>query len=89
MSWDPELLNKSFEGEICIIAKEQKGMLSSISKVCEDNNVDIIGLNGRANKDETFRIDLILGISDRSQIEKLCRSFKSIPGIMEAYRGKG
>ena len=89
VSWDPELLNKSFEGEICIIAKEQKGMLSSISKVCEDNNVDIIGLNGRATKDETFRIDLILGISDRSQIEKLCRSFKSIPGIMEAYRGKG
>ena len=66
VSWDPELLNKSFEGEICIIAKEQKGMLSSISKVCEDNNVDIIGLNGRATKDETFRIDLILGISDRS-----------------------
>lgn len=89
VSWDPELLNKSFEGEICIIAKEQKRMLSSISKVCEDNNVDIIGLNGRATKDETFRIDLILGISDRSQIEKLCRSFKSIPGIMEAYRGKG
>ena len=89
VSWDPELLNKSFEGEICIIAKEQKGMLSSISKVCEDNNVDIIGLNGKATKDETFRIDLILGISDRSQIEKLCRSFKSIPGIMEAYRGKG
>ena len=89
VSWDPGLLNKSFEGEICIIAKEQKGMLSSISKVCEDNNVDIIGLNGRATKDETFRIDLILGISDRSQIEKLCRSFKSIPGIMEAYRGKG
>lgn len=89
VSWDPELLNKSFEGEIYIIAKEQKGMLSSISKVCEDNNVDIIGLNGRATKDETFRIDLILGISDRSQIEKLCRSFKSIPGIMEAYRGKG
>lgn len=89
VSWDPELLNKSFEGEICIIAKEQKGMLSSISKVCEDNNVDIIGLNGRATKDDTFRIDLILGISDRSQIEKLCRSFKSIPGIMEAYRGKG
>ncbi|MGN0702321.1 MAG: RelA/SpoT family protein [Lentihominibacter sp.] len=89
VSWDPELLNKSFEGEICIIAKEQKGMLSSISKVCEDNNVDIIGLNGRATKDETFRIDLILGISDRTQIEKLCRSFKSIPGILEAYRGKG
>lgn len=89
VSWDPELLDKSFEGEICIIASERKEILSNISKVCEDNNVDIIGLNGRAGRDETFRIDLILGISDRSQIEKICRSFKSIPGILEAYRGKG
>ncbi|MCQ2545961.1 MAG: bifunctional (p)ppGpp synthetase/guanosine-3',5'-bis(diphosphate) 3'-pyrophosphohydrolase [Clostridia bacterium] len=89
VNWDPELLNKAFEGEICIIASDQKGMLSSISKVCEDNDVNIIGLNARANKDETFRIDIMLSINDRSQIEKICRTFKSIPGIIEAYRSKG
>ncbi|MGX8774109.1 MAG: RelA/SpoT family protein [Bacillota bacterium] len=89
VSWDPELLDKSYDGEISIIAKDQKGMLSSISKVCEDMDVRIIGLNARANKDETVRINLTLMIHDRSQIEKICRSFKSIPGILEAYRNKG
>ena len=89
VSWDPNLLDKSYEGDISIIAKDQKGMLSSISKVCEDMDVRIVGLNARANKDETVRINLTLMIHDRSQIEKLCRSFKSIPGIIEAYRNKG
>ena len=89
VSWDPELLDKSYDGEISIIAKDQKGMLSSISKVCEDMDVRIIGLNARANKDDTIRINLTLMIHDRSQIEKICRSFKGIPGILEAYRSKG
>ena len=52
-------------------------------------DVRIVGLNARANKDETVRINLTLMIHDRSQIEKLSRSFKSIPGILEAYRNKG
>ncbi|MCQ2545308.1 MAG: bifunctional (p)ppGpp synthetase/guanosine-3',5'-bis(diphosphate) 3'-pyrophosphohydrolase [Clostridia bacterium] len=89
VEWDPELLDKAFEGEICIIADDQRGILSSISKVCEDNDVNIIGLNARANRNESFRIDVILGIRDRTQIEKICRAFKSIPGIKEAYRSKG
>ena len=52
-------------------------------------DVRIIGLNARANKDDTVRINMTLMIQDRSQIEKLCRSFKGIPGILEAYRNKG
>jgi len=89
VSWDPRLENKAYDGEISIIAKDQKGLLSSISKVCEDMDVRIIGLNARANKDDTVRINMTLMIQDRSQIEKLCRSFKGIPGILEAYRNKG
>ena len=89
VSWDPDFADMSFEGEICIIANDQKGMLSSISKVCEDMDVRIVGLNARVNKDETFAIDLVLSIHDKSQLEKICRSFKNIPGIIEAYRSKG
>ncbi len=89
VTWDPRLENKAYDGEISIIAKDQKGLLSSISKVCEDMDVRIIGLNARANKDDTVRINMTLMIQDRSQIEKLCRSFKGIPGILEAYRNKG
>jgi len=89
VSWDPELTGKSYNSEISVVAKDQKGLLSSISKVCEDMDVRIIGLNARENKDDTVNINLTLTINDRSQIEKICRSFKGIPGILEAYRNKG
>ena len=89
VSWDPELVGNAYDGEISIIAKDQKGMLSNISKVCEDMDVRIVGLNARANKDETIRIDLTLMIQNKSQLDKICRSFTGIPGIMKAYRNKG
>ena len=89
VSWDNDLGNKSYEGVVSIIAKDKKGMLSEISKVCEDMDVHIAGLNFRANKDDTIKIDLTLTIHGKNQIDKICRSFKSIQGILEAYRSKG
>ncbi len=86
VSWDPDMLDKSYDAEISIIAKNQKIMLSSISKICEDMDVNISGLNAKANKDETVKINLTLSIRDKNQMEKICRSLKSIPGILEAYR---
>ncbi len=86
VKWDHNMLDKSFDTEICIIAKDQKSMLSSISKICEDMNVHISGLNAKAEKDETVKINLTLSIQNKNQMEKICRSLKGIPGIMEAYR---
>ena len=60
--------------------------LSSISKICEDMDVHISGLNAKAEKDETVKINLTLSIQNKNQMEKICRSLKGIPGIMEAYR---
>ncbi|NLD20307.1 MAG: bifunctional (p)ppGpp synthetase/guanosine-3',5'-bis(diphosphate) 3'-pyrophosphohydrolase [Clostridiales bacterium] len=90
VSWNNKTMDesKSFNSEIILVAKDQKRMFSSISKVCDDLDVHISGLNAKANKDETVRIDLTLSIRNKDQIEKICRSLKAIPGIMEAYRAK-
>ena len=88
VSWDTQQPERSFNAEISLIAKDQKGMLSTISKVCEDMDVHIAGLNAKADKDETVRINLTLAIQDKIQMEKICRSLKNVPGIMEAYRTK-
>ena len=81
--WDKDILDKSFDTEISLIAKDQKSMLSSI---CEDMDVHISGLNAKSNKDETVKINLTLSIKNKEQMEKICRSLKGIPGILEAYR---
>lgn len=86
VKWDQDNVDKSFDSEITIIAKDQKSMISSISKICEDMEVNISGLNAKADKDETVKINLTLSIKDKEQMEKICRSLKGIPGILEAYR---
>ncbi|MDD7034791.1 MAG: bifunctional (p)ppGpp synthetase/guanosine-3',5'-bis(diphosphate) 3'-pyrophosphohydrolase [Firmicutes bacterium] len=88
VAWDPEMIGKSHGVKICLVAKEQKGILSSISKICDDMDVRIEGLNAKTGRDDAYIIDLQLGLSGVGQVEKLCRSFKNIPGVMEAYRCK-
>ena len=86
VKWSSDIVDKSFDSEITITARDQKGMLSSISKICEDMDVNILGLHAKADKDETVKINITLAIKDKTQMEKICRSLKSVPGIMEAYR---
>ena len=86
VAWDPATLEQAYNGGITIIAEDQKGMFSSISKICDDMDVHIVGLNARESKEDDIRIDLTLSIHDRDQIEKMCRSLKSVPGITQVYR---
>ena len=89
VSWDPELLTKgSYNSTIAIIARDQKGIFSSISKICEDMDVHIVGIHAEAARDETIRMDLTVGIHDKEQVEKMCRSLKNVPGIIDAYRSR-
>ena len=89
VEWDQNLNeNNTYITDISIIAKDQKRMISNISKVCDDIDVRIDGLQAKADKEDRIRIELILGIRDKSQVEKICRSLKSIPGIIDAYRAK-
>ena len=89
VSWDPNLIDKSYDGEISVIAKDQKGIMAGISKACDDLDVRIVGLNAREYRNETIKIDLTTMVRDSEQMEKICRSLKGIPGIMDAYRSKG
>ena len=50
--------------------------------------MNISGLNAKANRDETVVINLNLSIQNKEQMEKIIRSLKNVPGIMEAYRTK-
>ena len=88
VSWDPTMLESSYNSTIAVLAKDQKGIFSGISKICEDLDVHIAGLNAKAGKDETIRMDLTLSIHDRDQVEKICRSLRNVPGIIDAYRSR-
>ena len=88
VSWDEDKLDQTYDTDISIIARDRKGLFSAISKVCEDLDVNIMGVNARADRDENVHMNLTLSISNKSEMNKILRSLKSVQGVSEVYRAK-
>lgn len=88
VKWNSDKINQSYNVDINVIAKNQKGLFSSISKVCEDMDIQIAGVNTNTAKNEDINVALTLSISNKSQMEKILRSMKGVPGVVDVYRAK-
>lgn len=89
VEWNKEELdkNKTYDADVTVIAKDQKGLFSNISKACDDMDAHIAGVNAKSSKDETVQITLTLSIANTAQMEKILRTFRGVSGILEVYRG--
>ena len=88
MVWDEAKQNKSYNADITIIADDRKGLFSDLSRVCEDMDVHITGVNAKSSKEQVVTITMTLSISNKSQMEKILRSLKNVPGVNDVYRAK-
>ncbi len=84
--WDTQGKNVSYDAEIHILAEDRKGLFSDVSRVCEDMDVYIAGVNARKTKDHIADMVLTVSISNTEQMEKLLKQFRSVPGIADVYR---
>ena len=80
--------HESYEADITIIAEDRKGMFADISKVCDNADTDITGVNAKTDTDGNAEISLTIVISNIGQIGKLMLAMKSIEGVYEVYRRK-
>ncbi len=88
VKWDQDKLDQAYTADISIIAQDRKGLFSSLSRVCEDMDVHIDGVNAKSSKDETINVTLTLSISSKDQMEKVLRSLRSVPGVSDVFRAK-
>ena len=86
VEWDQTKLDKSYSADISIIADDRKGLLSDISRICDDMDVNITGVNARTDKDGVVTITMTLSISNTAQMEKILRSLRSVQGVTDVYR---
>ncbi len=87
VSWDTSK-KAEYEAQITIVANDRKGLLSDISRVCEQNDISITGVHTGAIKDGIVTILIQLSIVDIVQMQKLLSAFRSIPGVTKVYRTK-
>ena len=86
VEWDKQKENMSYDTDINILAEDRKGLFSDLSRVCEDMDVHIAGVNAKSAKDGIVNITMTLSISNTSQIEKVLRSLRNVQGVADVYR---
>lgn len=86
VEWDKQKENRSYDTDIHILAEDRKGLFSDLSRVCEDMDVHIAGVNAKSAKDGIVNITMTLSISNTGQIEKVLRTLRSVQGVADVYR---
>ena len=69
-----------------MLAHDRRGLFSDLSKVCDEIDVDILGVNARSDKDNIANITMTMSLSDTSQLEKLLSKLRNVQGVAEVYR---
>ncbi len=86
VEWNRKKNNVSYDADIQLLAEDRKGLFSDISRVCEDMDVRIAGVNAKSGKDSIVNITMTLSLTDTGQLEKVLRKLKMVPGVADAYR---
>ncbi|MCI6011784.1 MAG: bifunctional (p)ppGpp synthetase/guanosine-3',5'-bis(diphosphate) 3'-pyrophosphohydrolase [Firmicutes bacterium] len=88
VEWEDLKVGKSYNADICILAYDRKGILSDISKTCEDMDIHLSGVNAKSGKDGTVNMTITLSISSTQEMQKVLRCLRLIDGVIQVYRAK-
>ncbi|MDR0569902.1 MAG: bifunctional (p)ppGpp synthetase/guanosine-3',5'-bis(diphosphate) 3'-pyrophosphohydrolase [Clostridiales Family XIII bacterium] len=75
-----------YDMDMAISAESRKGLLSDISRVCDDMDVRINGVSTREGKDGMVDIMMTLSIADTGEMERLLRALKAVGSVAEVRR---
>ena len=88
VEWEDLKTGKSYNADICIIGIDRKGILSDISRACEDLEIHLSGVNAKSGKDGTLTMTITLSISSTQEMQKVLRILRNIEGVTQVYRAK-
>ena len=86
VEWNQAKKNISYNADIQILAEDRKGLFSDISRVCEDMDVHIAGVNAKSSKENIATITMTLSLTNTGQLEKVLRQLRSVQGVADVYR---
>jgi GTP pyrophosphokinase len=86
VEWENVVDSMTFDASMKIVAENRKGMLADISKICEDNDIDISALNTKTDKTGVATIDITLSVNGAKEIGKMMSRFKQVSGVYDVYR---
>ena len=86
VEWDTPSDTLKYFVDIQVISEERKGMFKDISKVCDDYDIEVVGLNLTDGEPGTTNTLLKVEISDMHQIQRLLTALRQLEGVIKVFR---
>lgn len=88
VNWETPKEGQTYFTDIIISGMDRKGIFSDISKVCEDMDVKLAGVNMRPVVDEEFSLSITVSISGTHQMQRLLIALRNIPNVEKVERAR-
>ncbi len=88
VTWDTPNKNHVYFADIHVVANARKGLFKDVSKLCDDNDVEIAGLNMIPSEPGQQQMLVTIGITDMHQMQILLINLRTLEGVEKVYRAK-
>lgn len=86
VDWDTPSDSRKYYADIQIISEERKGLFKDVSKVCDDYDLEVVGLNLTPGEPGTTNTLLTVEITDMHQIQRLLTGLRQVEGVIRVFR---
>lgn len=86
VDWDTPSDKRKYYADVNIVCEERKGLFKDISKVCDDFDLEVVGLNLNPGEPGTTNTLLTVEITDMHQITRLLTGLRQIEGVIRVFR---
>ena len=87
--WESGNEDAAFEAEISIYASDRAGLLSDVSKVFTEQNISIISINTRTNKQGFATMSVSFHVSGRQELDEIVARLRQIRNVIDITRTNG
>lgn len=84
-----EEITGKYPAEIIIYATNRTGLLADISRILTENNISILSLNTRVNKQGVVTMSTSFEIATKEELTRVVDKIRNVPSVVDIERTKG
>ena len=84
-----ENANEEYMADINIFANNRNGLLVDVSRIFTENNISIVGVNSRVNKQNIATIYVSFNIHSTAELDNITHKLRTVPGVLDIERTTG
>ena len=86
VNWDTPDSSRKYYVDLQVVSEERKGIFKDISKVCDDYDIEVVGLNLTPGEPGTANTLITIEITDMHQMQRLLTALRQVEGVIRVYR---